>query len=160
MNAMVRHRMFGGGIGELGELPYVGITPTGSWPTINPFPSTPTTIPELNTRLGSPPVMTSTGTGHSTRDLIFGAINSGMQLVSNIFASRNPNQSATVSPETAALLAAAASKAEEEEDSSGFQVKFEDGGLRLGKTKISYTTMGIGLIAWYLIQSPGFSRRR
>jgi hypothetical protein len=109
---------------------------------------------------GSNPAATGS-TGHSTRDAVFGYIDKGLALVNNIFASRIPQQTATVDANTAARLAAVADKAEADEgDGDGFKVAFEDGGLRLGKTKISYTTMGIAAVAWYLIQSPSFSRGR
>lgn len=89
--------------------------------------------------------------------------------LSNIFGNRNSSsaalqqQAALLAAQQAAAAAAARgnTNARDDDDSGGgLGIRFEDGHLRIGeRTKISYSTLMIGGLALFLIQSPGFTRK-
>jgi hypothetical protein len=103
------------------------------------------------------------GTGHSTRDFWGNIATQGMSLVNNIFASRSPN--AQLAPAQQLALAQAQAQAAATAASGGnppgvgFGVDGQ--GLRLSDgSHIGWSTIGIAGLAFYLIQSKGFEKRR
>jgi hypothetical protein len=67
-----------------------------------------------------------------------------------------------LSPEQQLLLAqqlAAAQRAREEEEGTGAGFRFTGKGLKVGDSTITYPVMGLGVLAIFLLQSKGFTRR-
>lgn len=99
-----------------------------------------------------------------------GVIGQAGQILTGIFGNRGNNNAALLQQQQALLAAQQAAargnstprydESDDRDSDDGIGIRFTDKGLRLGeKTTISYSTMMIGAVVVFLIQSPGFQRR-
>lgn len=108
------------------------------------------------------------GGGNWYQDWGGGLINQAGQIITSIWGNRSqPNTSLLqqqIAAQQAALeaqrRAAAAGDSVADDSDTGIGIKFTDKGLKLGeKTTITYSTMLIGGVILFLVQSPGFQRK-
>jgi hypothetical protein len=129
MNPMMRRMVMSGGMGDV----YSDTRPR-----------------TVGTPLPTAPV------GHSTRDAIFGAIGLSLQTINNIFAPRATPLLTAPAPVTYQQPASTQYAPQTDELASAGATS---GGIRIGNTTISWPMIAIAVLAFYLLQSRGFTRR-
>jgi len=102
--------------------------------------------------------------GHSTRDFIGDIFGTSVGLVRDLFGNRNNNNTQTttaggLTPDMVARIQADAIARARSDESASAAISAK--GIRLGEDSyISWPLIGLGVLGFYLVQSPGFTRRR